>query len=91
MPQHKSAKTRVRRNARRAELNTARKSEIRTAVRAMREAIAAGDTAAAKKQLNATTAAVQRGVTKGVVNKNLAARTVSRLAKGLNKSAQKSA
>jgi small subunit ribosomal protein S20 len=85
MPQHKSAKTRVRRNARREDINTARKSSIRTAVRAMKEAVAAGDSKAAEAQLRKTTSEVQKGVTKGVLKKNTAARTVSRLAKSLKK------
>ncbi len=85
MPQHKSAKTRMRRNARREDINTARKSRIRTAVRAMTEAVAAGDAKAAETQLRKTTAEVQRGVTKGVLQKNTAARTVSRLTKSLKK------
>lgn len=85
MPQHKSAKTRVRRNARREDINTARKSQIRTSVRAMNEAVAAGDTKAAEAQLRKTTAEVQRGVSKGVMKKNTAARTVSRLTKKLKK------
>jgi small subunit ribosomal protein S20 len=85
MPQHKSAKIRVRRNARRNEVNTARKSQIRTAVRALREVTATGDAAAAEAQLRKATAEVQRGVTKGVVKKNTAARTVSRMAKAVKK------
>jgi small subunit ribosomal protein S20 len=86
MPQHKSAKTRVRRNARRTDLNTARKSSIRTAVRAAREAIAKGDVKAAEAQLSQTTSAVQKGVGKGLLKKNTAARTISRLTKALQKS-----
>ncbi len=85
MPQHKSAKTRVRRNARRQDINTARKSRIRSAVRALTEAVATGDAKAAEAQLRKTTSEVQRGVTKGVVKKNTAARTVSRLTKKLKK------
>ncbi|HCM84417.1 MAG TPA: 30S ribosomal protein S20 [Alphaproteobacteria bacterium] len=85
MPQHKSAKTRVRRNARREDINTARKSRIRSAVRAMTEATAAGDAKAAEAQLRKTTAEVQRGVSKGVLQKNTAARTVSRLTKAMKK------
>lgn len=85
MPQHKSAKTRVKRNAKRAEINTSRKSEIRTAIRSMREALSTGDQAAAQKQLSATTSAVQVGVAKGMMKKNTASRTISRLAKSLGK------
>lgn len=85
MPQHKSAKARVRHNARREEMNNARKSAVRTAVRALREAVAKGDAAAAEKQLRTSTAQVQRGVTKGVLKKNAAARTVSRMAKSIKK------
>ena len=87
MPQHKSAKTRMRRNARREEINTARKSRVRTAIRAMREAIAAGDATKAQAQLSATTAEVQRGVTKGVLKKNTASRTISRLVQAMKKAA----
>jgi len=85
MPQHKSAKTRLRRNARRNEINTARTSTMRTAIRAAREAIAKGDVAAATEQLSKTTAAVQKGVSKGMLKKNTASRRVSRLAKALKK------
>lgn len=85
MPQHKSAKTRMRRNARREDINTARKSRVRTSVRAMAEAVAAGDAKAAEAQLRKTTSEVQRGVTKGIIKKNTAARTVSRLTKQLKK------
>ncbi len=90
MPQHKSAKKRLRRNGAREELNTARKSRIRTFIRKAREAIAGGDTAAAATAFNDSMAEIQRGVAKGVMHKNTASRTISRLNASMVK-AQKTA
>jgi len=57
-----------------------RRSRIRTFLRAVEEAIASGDQAAAAKALQAAQPELMRGVTKGVVHKNTAARKMSRLA-----------
>ena len=73
------SKKRARQNARRYDVNRARRSRIRTFLRKVEEAIAAGDPAAAKAALRAAEPELMRGVTKGVLHKNTAARKISRL------------
>lgn len=73
------AKKRARQNERRASVNQARRSRIRTYLRKVEEALAAGDQAAAKAALQAAQPEMMRGVTKGILHKNTAARKMSRL------------
>ena len=74
------AKKRARQIERRTAVNKARKSRIRTFLRAVEEAIASGDKAAATSDLRAAQPELMRGVTKGIFHKNTASRKVSRLA-----------
>ena len=74
------AKKRARQIERRTAVNKARKSRIRTFLRAVEEAIASGDEAAAAAALRAAQPELMRGVTKGIFHKNTASRKVSRLA-----------
>jgi small subunit ribosomal protein S20 len=73
----------ARKRARQAEAtrkrNASMTSELRTAVKKVRKAIAAGDKAAATKQLQESQSAIDRVADKKVVHKNLASRTKSRL------------
>ena len=75
------AKKRIRRNARRADINGARVSRIRTFVKKVEAALAAGDKGAAAEALKAAQPELARGVAKGVLHKNMAARKFSRLTK----------
>ena len=63
--------------------NASLKSALRTAVRNVRKAIAAGDKAAAVKQLRAEQSVIDRVADKKVVHKNLAARSKHRLAQAI--------
>ena len=74
------AKKRARQIERRTAVNKARKSRIRTFLRAVEEAIASGDKAAATAALRAAQPELMRGVTTGIFHKNTASRKVSRLA-----------
>ena len=74
------AKKRARQIERRTAVNKARKSRIRTFLRAVEEAIASGDKAAATAALRAAQPELMRGVTIGIFHKNTAPRKVSRLA-----------
>jgi len=74
------AKKRARQNEARFQVNKMRRSRIRTFLRSVEEAIASGDKDAAAKALQAAQPELMRGVTKGVVHKNTAARKMSRLA-----------
>ena len=73
------SKKRARQNARRYEINKARRSRIRTHLRKVEEAIASGDKDAAMAALREAQPELMRGVTKGVYHKNTAARKMSRL------------
>ena len=75
------AKKRIRRNDRRAEINGARVGRIRTFVKKVELALTAGDTEAARTALLAAQPEMARGVAKGVLHKNTAARKFSRLSK----------
>lgn len=74
-----SAKKAARKIARRTEINRNRKSRMRTYLRKVEEAIAAGDSAAAKEALRAAEPEIMRAAQKGVLHKNAASRKVSRL------------
>ena len=73
------ARKRIRRNEARTEVLGARRSAIRTFVKKVESAIAAGDKDAAKNALQAAQPQMQRGVAKGVLHKNTASRKLSRL------------
>ena len=78
------AKKRIRRNQRRAEINGNRVGRIRTFVKKVEAALAAGDKDAATTALAAAQPEMARGVAKGVLHKNTAARKFSRLTKRLS-------
>jgi small subunit ribosomal protein S20 len=80
MPSHRSAEKRVRNTAKRTAINKARRSQIRSAIRTVEEALAAGNRAAAAAALKAAEPQIMRGVSKGVIHKNTGRRKVSRLA-----------
>ncbi len=83
MAYHKSAKTRIRRNARRAEINRSRRTRLRGALRQVDEAIASGDKAAAQKALQAAQPEVARGAGQKLLHRNTASRKISRLASAI--------
>ncbi len=74
------AKKRARQNEARFQVNKMRRSRIRTSLKAVEVALGAGDKDAAAAALKAAQPELMRGVTKGVVHKNTAARKMSRLA-----------
>ncbi|WP_127145119.1 30S ribosomal protein S20 [Pelagibacterium montanilacus] len=76
-----SAKKATRKIAARTQVNTARRSRVRTFIRKVEEAIASGDQAAAQAALRVAEPEIARAAGKGVFHKNLAARKVSRLSK----------
>lgn len=73
------SKKRARQNARRLDVNKARRSRIRTFLRKVEEAISTGDQKVALDALRAAQPELMRGVTKGVLHKNTASRKMSRL------------
>ena len=83
MANHKSALKRTRRNAKRAEINGARMSRVRTFIKKIEVAISEGKGADAKEALKNAQPEIQRAVSKGIIHKNTASRKISRLAKAV--------
>ncbi len=81
MANHRSAKKRIRQTARRTAVNRNRISRIRTFVKQVELAIESGDKDAAATAYRAAQPEIQRGVTKGVLHRNTAARRLSRLSR----------
>ena len=75
------AKKRIRRNTARTVVNKNRVSRIRTLVKKVEAAVASGDKDAAATALKAAQPEMARGVAKGVLHRNTAARKFSRLTK----------
>jgi small subunit ribosomal protein S20 len=75
------AKKRIRRNANRATINHSRISRIRSFIKQVESAIAAGKKKEAAEALRQVQPEIARGVARGVIHKNTAARRVSRLSK----------
>jgi small subunit ribosomal protein S20 len=81
MANTKSAQKAVRKIARRTAVNKSRRSQMRTYVRKVEDAITAKDAAAAAEALHNAEPLVARAAQKGIVHKNTASRKISRLTK----------
>ena len=77
------AKKRIKRNAKRADINRARVSRIRTFFKAAESALDAGNKDEAKAAIARMQPELARGVARGVMHKNTAARKLSRLTRRL--------
>ena len=75
---------RIRQTRRRTLVNQANRTRVRSMIRQMRAAVAAGDAAAAQKLLAPTVSAIDRAIQKGVLKENTANRYKSRLALACN-------
>ena len=84
-----SAKKAARVTTRRTEVNGARISRVRSYVRKVDEAVAAGDKAAAAAALKAAQPEIMRAASKGVLHPLTASRKVSRLAAKVKRIAAK--
>ena len=81
MANTKSAQKAARQTLRRTEVNKRRRSEMRTFVRKVEEALAAKDPKAAAEALHAAEPKLSRAAQKGILHKNTASRKISRLTK----------
>lgn len=79
MANHASAKKRIRTNTRRADINTARRSRIRTFIKKVEMALSGGDATVAQEAMRAVQPELMRGVSKGILSKNAVSRKMSRL------------
>ena len=80
----KSQKKRVRTNEKAHKRNVAVKSALRSAIRHTREAIEAGDKAAAEAAYQIAARKLDKAASKGVIHKNQAANRKSGLALKIN-------
>ncbi|PCI55502.1 MAG: 30S ribosomal protein S20 [Alphaproteobacteria bacterium] len=79
MADHASAKKRIRRNERRAEINTARRSRLRSFLKKVETEITSGNSADAKEALRLAQKELFKSVSKGILRKETASRKLSRL------------
>ena len=81
----KSAKKRILVDRRNAERNKAIKSKVKTAIKGVDAAIAAGDKDAASKALTTAISEINRAASKGVFHKKTASRKISHITVAVNK------
>ena len=79
MANHASSKKRIRRNARRAVINGARRNRMRTFIKKVELALAAGNAGDAETAYKAAQPEIDRNVAKGLLHKKTASRKLSRL------------
>lgn len=84
MANTKSADKRARQALKRRDRNRDHVSTMRTAVKRLRKAVASGDAKTAQDLLGSTVKVVDSTAQKGVIHRNAAARTKSRLTKAVN-------
>ena len=85
MANHKSAEKRIRQTTKRTAVNRKRTSIIRSTLKKVEAAIAAGDKAAAQQALKEAQPTLMSGVSKGVVKLGAASRKMSRLSSRIKK------
>lgn len=85
MASHASALKAHRQSLRRREQNRQFRSQLRTAIKAIRASVAEKDADKAKGALSTTVALIDRMAGKGIIHRNAAARYKSRLQVGIDK------
>ena len=85
MANHKSAKKRARQTIVRNARNRHERSRVRTAVKRLRSTLSEGDAEAAASALRSAESLIRRAASKGILPKQRASRTISRLSKATNR------
>ncbi len=80
-----SAKKRIRQTKRRTEVNIRRLNALRSSIRRVEAAIAAGNKSEAEAALRVAEPQMMRGAGKGVVNRNTMSRKLSRLSRQIKR------
>lgn len=83
MAHHKDAIKRIKQNEHRRARNRHYRSRMRNRIKALRQAVATGDTASAQAELRAAISIIHRVASKGIIHRNQAARRISRLNKAV--------
>ena len=81
MPNTASAKKRLRQNEKRRLHNRSAKSDMRTQIRRVRDAVKAGNNEQAQTEFKVAQKKIDQAASKNLIHKNAAARTKSRLVK----------
>ena len=84
MAHSKQARKRLRQSDRRTVINRGRRSRVRTYVRRVEDALAAGDKEAAVEALKLAEPVLARGRQQGIMKANTAARRISRMSRLVN-------
>lgn len=79
MANHFSALKRARQTTKRTADNRSNTTRLRSALRKLRETMAAGDAKAAKEAFTGTVSMIDKAVKKGIIHKNTGSRYKSRL------------
>ncbi len=85
MANHKSAEKRNRQRLKRRARNVHRLSTMRTYIKRVRKALAAGEIDSARDALPLALSAIGKASSKGVIHRNTAARYASRLAAAVHR------
>ena len=85
IPSHPSAIKRHRQSEKRQSRNRLIKARVHTAVKRVTDALAGGDTAAAKEALRLATKTLSQAAAKGPLHRNTAARKIGRLSARLHR------
>ncbi len=85
MANHKSAKTRIKRNEKAAASNASYLSRVRTLVKKVEKAILGGNKEEAQKNFKEAESALGKAAHKGVIKKLAASRKTSRLSAAVKK------
>ncbi len=84
MPNIKSAKKRMRSNAKKATVNAVITTSMRTAIKKFEKEVKAGNKETASNNLNIAIQRVDKAMSSGKIHKNKAARLKSRMTKMMN-------
>jgi small subunit ribosomal protein S20 len=79
----KSVRKRAKQALVRREHNVSLRTRVRSAIKDVKKALAAGNKGAAEKQMQETQGAIDRVVAKGILHRNAGARHKSRLAQAV--------
>jgi small subunit ribosomal protein S20 len=90
MAHSKQSRKRIRQNAKRRTRNKAKASEVKTLMKRLQDAVAAGDKAAAAAMLPLLTKKIDKAAKSSVLHKNTAARRKSLVARAVAGSKGKS-
>ncbi len=84
MATHKSAKKRIRQTKVRTAVNRSRQTRLRTHLKKIDLALASGDAGQAREAFKAAQPHIMRSAQRGVIHRNTASRSLSRLSKRIN-------